>query len=192
MSLTEEQAKTLLQVAKESIKHGLDKNQHLSVAPSDYTEELQENRASFVTLEIHKQLRGCIGTLTAYQPLIRDVAYHAYAAAFSDPRFLKLTRSEFPLLDIHISILSRSEPISFESEEHLIQQLRPGIDGLILTEGAHNKGTFLPSVWESLSNPDDFISHLKQKAGLSPNYWSDTIKVERYTTESISESKAYR
>jgi len=185
MSLTKEQAKTLLQVAKESIQQGLDKNQPLSVVLSDYTEELQENRASFVTLEIHQQLRGCIGTLWAYQPLIRDVAYHAYAAAFSDPRFPKLTREEFPLLDIHISILSLPSPISFESEEHLIEQLRSGIDGLILTEGAH-KGTFLPSVWESLSNPNDFISHLKQKAGLSPNYWSDTIKVERYTTESIS------
>jgi len=75
--------------------------------------------------------------------------------------------------------------MSFDSEEHLIQQLRPGIDGLILTEGMY-KGTFLPAVWESLKEPKEFIQHLKQKAGLSPNYWSNTIKVERYTAELIS------
>jgi len=185
MSLTKEQANTLLQVAKESIQHGLETGQALKVEPSNYAEELQAIRASFVTLEIHNQLRGCIGALTAYQPLVNDVAYHAHAAAFSDPRFMELQRDEFPQLDIHISILSPPKSISFESEEHLVQQLRPGIDGLILTEGMY-KGTFLPSVWESLKEPADFLRHLKRKAGLSPNYWSDNIKVERYIAESIS------
>jgi AmmeMemoRadiSam system protein A len=185
MSLTKENVQTLLQVAKESIKTGLEKNKPLKVEPSDYAEELQENRATFVTLEIHKQLRGCIGTLTAYQSLVSDVADHAYAAAFSDPRFPRLQDNELALLELHISILSLPEPMSFDSEEQLIQQLRPGIDGLILTEGMY-KGTFLPAVWESLKEPKEFLQHLKQKAGLSPNYWSNTIKVERYTAELIS------
>ncbi len=185
MSLIKENVQTLLEVAKESIITGLEKNKPLKVVPSDYAEELQENRATFVTLEIHNQLRGCIGTLTAYQPLVSDVADHAYAAAFSDPRFPRLQRNELSLLELHISILSLPEPMSFDSEEQLIQQLRPGIDGLILTEGVY-KGTFLPAVWESLKEPKEFLQHLKQKAGLSLNYWSNTIKVERYTAELIS------
>jgi AmmeMemoRadiSam system protein A len=184
MSLTKEHGQTLLQVAKESIQHGLDKGRALTVEVLDYDEELRDERATFVTLEIHNKLRGCIGTLVADRPLVSDVAYHAYAAAFSDPRFPSLGRDEFPLLDIHISILSQPEPIDFDSEEHLIQQMRPGEDGLIITEGMY-KGTFLPSVWKSLSDPRDFLRHLKQKAGLPPNYWSDTIEVQRYTTESI-------
>jgi AmmeMemoRadiSam system protein A len=184
MLLTNEQGETLLEVAKQSIKHGLDKGKPLPVEPHDYAPELQKQLATFVTLEINHNLRGCIGTLVAQQPLVRDVAYHAYAAAFSDPRFPRLRHDEIPLLDIHISILSESEPITFGSEEHLIQQLRPGIDGLILTEGMR-KGTFLPSVWESLTEPRDFLRHLKQKAGLPADYWSNQIKVERYTTESI-------
>ena len=73
----------------------------------------------------------------------------------------------------------------FTSEEDLIRQLRPGMDGLILKDG-FNRGTFLPSVWESLPQPRDFLQHLKLKAGLPPNHWSDTIKVDRYTAESIS------
>jgi len=184
MSLTKEQGQTLLQVAQKSIQHGLDKSQPLNVEILDYAEELRSIRATFVTLEIDNKLRGCIGTLIAVRPLVSDVAYHAFAAAFSDPRFPGLGRDEFPLLDIHISILSEPEPIDFDSEEDLIQQIRPGKDGLILTEGMH-KGTFLPSVWESLSDPQDFIRHLKQKAGLPQNYWSDTIEMQRYTTESI-------
>jgi AMMECR1 domain-containing protein len=28
------------------------------------------------------------------------------------------------------------------------------------------RGTFLPSVWESLTEPSDFLQHLKQKSGL--------------------------
>jgi len=184
MSLTKEQGQTLLQVAQKSIQHGLDKSQPLEVEVLDYAKELRETRATFVTLEIDNKLRGCIGTLVAVRPLVSDVAYHAYAAAFSDPRFPGLGRDEFPLLDIHISILSEPEPIDFDSEEDLIQKIRPGKDGLILTEGMY-KGTFLPSVWESLSHPRDFLRHLKQKAGLPQNYWSDSIEVQRYTTESI-------
>lgn len=185
MSLTKKHGKILLEVAKKSIEHGLDKNQPLKVEPTDYAEELREMMATFVTLETHKSLRGCIGTLTAIRPLVSDVVYHAYAAAFSDPRFPGLQREELSYLDIHISILSKPEPMAFDSQEHLIQQLRPGVDGLILIDGWH-QGTFLPSVWESLAEPRDFLRHLKQKAGLEPNHWSDTVEVQRYTTESIN------
>jgi len=76
-------------------------------------------------------------------------------------------------------------PIIFSSEQDLISQLQPNIDGLILVEGPR-RGTFLPSVWEQLPEPKQFLRHLKQKAGLAPDYWSDTIKVYRYQTESIA------
>jgi len=184
MSLTNQNRQTLLTVAKQSIEHGLTTKQPLSVRPTDYAEELREILATFVTLEIYHNLRGCIGTLNAARPLIKDVAHNAHAAAFSDPRFPTLRRDELVNLDIHISILGKPEPMSFNSEEDLIQQLRPGVDGLILTDGWH-KGTFLPSVWESLPQPNDFFRHLKQKAGLLANHWSDAIEVQRYTTESI-------
>ena len=185
MSFTKEQSELLLQVAKQSIWNGVEKGSALTVKPDDYPEELQQPRATFVTLEIHHNLRGCIGTLVAYRPLVSDVAYHAHAAAFSDPRFPGLQRDEFPNLDIHLSVLSQPEPMYFDSEEDLLQQIRPGIDGLILSDDIY-KGTFLPSVWESLPNSRDFLNQLKRKAGLPPNHWSDTLKVERYITESIS------
>lgn len=173
---------TLLEVARASIRHGLRHRQALEVNPGDYPESLRPLRATFVTLEKGGQLRGCIGALTAYQPLVQDVAAHAYAAAFEDPRFPELRMEEFSALEVHISVLSPPEPLHFGSEDELLAQLRPGEDGLIL-HFRHHRGTFLPSVWEHLADPYVFLAQLKQKAGLPLDFWSPELQVERYTTE---------
>lgn len=173
----------LLQLAGESIKKGLC-GETLSVRATDYPEPLRVLRATFVTLHVDAMLRGCIGTLEARQTLVQDVAYNAYSAAFRDPRFSTLTWPEYERLDIHISILSPPEPVEFASEEELLAQLRPRVDGLIIEEDYH-RGTFLPSVWEQLPEPHEFLRQLKRKAGLPPDYWSSRIRVQRYVTESI-------
>nr|WP_236725592.1 AmmeMemoRadiSam system protein A [Candidatus Reidiella endopervernicosa] len=183
-SLTGHEQDDLRQLARDSIRHGLTHGKALDVNASDYSDPLQRQRATFVTLELGGTLRGCIGTLEAHRPLAVDVASNAYAAAFSDPRFPPLDENEFQRLDIHISILTPSEPLLFNGEEDLLEKIRPGIDGLILSEG-YRRGTFLPSVWESLPNPEQFLQHLKLKAGLPADYWSDQIEIERYTTELI-------
>ncbi len=182
--LSMEERNILLEVAHQSIQHGLEHSSAIIVNINDCPASLREERATFVTLNLYGQLRGCIGTLEAHQPLVQDVAHNAYAAAFSDPRFPALTTREFEKIEMHISILSPSEEIDFTSEEDLLQQIRPNIDGLVLSDG-YARGTFLPAVWESLKTPQEFLQHLKLKAGLPANYWSDTIRVERYTTESF-------
>ena len=173
----------LLQLAGESIKQGLC-GETLEVRAADYAAPLREARATFVTLQVDAQLRGCIGTLEARRLLVEDVVINAWSAAFRDPRFPVLTWSEYERIEIHISILSRPEPMQFSSEDDLLAQLRPQVDGLIIEEGLY-RGTFLPSVWEQLPDPREFLRHLKRKAGLHPEYWSSRLRVERYTTESI-------
>lgn len=173
----------LLRLAGESIKKGLC-GEMPAVSATDYPEPLRVLRATFVTLHLEAQLRGCIGTLEARRTLVEDVASNAWSAAFRDPRFSALTWTEFERLDIHISVLSLPEPLQFSSEDELVAQLRPRVDGLIIEEG-FNRGTFLPSVWEQLPDPREFLRQLKHKAGLSPDYWSSRIRVQRYTTESI-------
>jgi len=176
----------LLETARASIQHGLDQGKTLKVTTADYPDELQAQRACFVTLQIAGELRGCIGHLQAMQPLIDDVAENAWAAAFKDPRFAPLSQAEYPRLEIHISILSPPQAMTFTSQEDLLTQIRPGIDGLIL-EDDYRRGTFLPSVWESLPEAADFLAHLKLKAGFPANYWSDKIRISRYTSESITD-----
>jgi len=184
-TLNDELRATLLEVARDSIRYGLQHGRPLTVDPADYPEPLGEERASFVTLNIDGRLRGCMGHLEAVAPLVVDVADNAYAAAFRDPRFPPLSNAEFDDLELHISVLSKPEPMQFSSEEDLLKQIRPGEDGLILEDG-FAKGTFLPSVWESLPKARDFLAHLKVKAGLPPDYWSPSLKVYRYETESFA------
>lgn len=179
-----EHQQILLRVAAASIEHGLSHRKPLMVDPGAYPAELRAKRATFVTIEIEGTLRGCIGTLEATQPLVVDVAQNAYAAAFHEPRFLPLTMEEFRQIDIHISLLHPPVPMPVGSEKELIDRVRPGIDGLILEERGR-RGTLLPSAWDSLPTPTEFVEHLKLKAGLPPDYWSCTLRIHRYTTEVI-------
>ncbi|MGD8784021.1 MAG: AmmeMemoRadiSam system protein A [Thioalkalispiraceae bacterium] len=180
--LNQQEQEQLIDVAKQSIKYGLEHGERLEVDSNDYPASLTPRRATFVTLKKNSQLRGCIGTLTAHAPLVIDVADNAFSAAFKDPRFPPVTEKEFNDLQYHISILSEPEPMQIKNEQDLLDQLRPGIDGVVLHE-VSRRSTFLPSVWESLSDPKSFIENLKLKAGLDKDYWSDTIHFERYTVE---------
>jgi AmmeMemoRadiSam system protein A len=183
--LSNSHRKQLLEIAEASIRHGLTEGHALPVNTEEYPEEFRQRRACFVTLNRNGDLRGCIGHLEAVQPLVADIAENAYAAAFHDPRFPRLSERELVDLDIHISILTPARPLEFSSQQDLIRRLRPGIDGLILEDGTR-RGTFLPSVWESLPDPRSFLAHLKLKAGLPAGYWSDSITIYRYETESFS------
>lgn len=174
----------LQEVAARSIATGLERGIPLELNPADYPEPLRAIRATFVTLEIDGALRGCIGVLDAFRPLVEDVAQNAFAAAFQDPRFPQLRPDEFPRLTIKISVLTPPEPLEFSSQSDLLGRIRPGVDGLILTDQGR-RGTFLPSVWEQLPDPASFLEHLKRKAGLPFGYWSDTLRVSRYATESF-------
>ena len=182
MSFTElntEDKNLLLETAKKSISYGLQHHCALPIKPGNFSKLLQTIGATFVTLNINGQLRGCIGTLEAHQPLITDVSEHAFAAAFEDPRFPAVAEHEIDQLEISISILTPSEPVNFISEKDLLTQLRPGVDGLIFQSGFH-KATFLPAVWEQLKQPEDFLNHLKLKAGLNENDWPADVRISRY------------
>lgn len=178
-----EHRQTLLGLASAAIEKGLG-GERLTVRAADYPDPLRAARATFVTLHVSHELRGCIGTLEARRTLVEDVAHNARAAAFEDPRFPPLARAEFEHLAIHISVLSTPEPVAFASEEELLRQLRPHVDGLILQAGLR-RGTFLPSVWEQLPEPREFLRHLKRKAGLPADYWAADIRVSRYVAASI-------
>ncbi|RMG33690.1 MAG: AmmeMemoRadiSam system protein A [Gammaproteobacteria bacterium] len=175
----------MLEVARRSITHGLEKGAPLRVDPRRFPEKLQARRACFVTLNRESQLRGCIGHLEPVQTLIEDVAENAFAAAFRDPRFPPLQANETADLEIHISVLSEPEPLPFEDEQDLLAKLRPGVDGLILEAPLGHRGTFLPSVWEQLPHPRDFLAHLRLKAGLPADFPLQQVRLWRYTTESF-------
>ena len=143
-------------------------------------EALAQPGATFVTLIKDGELRGCIGTLAAVRSLRTDVEANAVAAAFRDPRFLPLRGVEFVATSVEVSVLSASEPIAFHDEAHLLAQLRPGVDGVILEYG-RRRATFLPQVWDTIGEPRGFLEALKHKAGLPPGFWHPRVNVARYS-----------
>jgi hypothetical protein len=174
----------LLQLARRSIEHGLAHGCALPVDCSRFSPALRRHRACFVTLHLDDKLRGCVGSLRPRSALVEELSRAAHSAAFRDPRFPPLRSDEARAVHIHVSALSRPEQLHFSSEQELLDELRPGVDGVILTEG-DKLGTFLPEVWERFPHPRDFLTQLRVKAGLPVDHWSETLRVERYTTESF-------
>ena len=183
-SLSLEDRERLRDVALRSIQHGLEEGKAFEPELAASGLGLTTPGATFVTLEIEGNLRGCIGTFEARHPLIVDVAKNAFAAAFLDHRFSPITPKEVSRLDLHISLLGPLRPLEARDRQDLLDQLRPGVDGLLLEDLPH-RSTFLPQVWESLQEPADFLEELLRKAGLSRNHWSNTIRFFRYEVEEI-------
>jgi uncharacterized protein len=176
--MSTEQGRILIPIARAAIGRELGKPH----AASEDAPWLQEHGASFVTLTQEDQLRGCIGSLMAHRPLLEDVMENAIAAAFHDPRFSPLSAYEFEYTQVEISLLSAAEPMTFAGERDALTQLRPHVDGVIFEYGRY-RSTFLPQVWEQLPDPVEFMAHLKYKAGLSTTFWSEEVKLSRYTVQ---------
>ncbi len=151
------------------------------------TPALQVNGASFVTLKRDGELRGCVGSVRAFRALVDDVRNHAVAAACRDERFEPVRADELPRLQIEVSRLSEPEFLEFSDEDALCQQLRPGVDGLILFSGCRS-ATFLPVVWEQFAEPHQFLAALKAKAGLDPSRPTPNPMAARYQVNSISDA----
>jgi AmmeMemoRadiSam system protein B/AmmeMemoRadiSam system protein A len=185
-SIVRQYGSTLLQLAAASLKRGLSHHEPVQLDLDSFPPVLTEPGASFVTLEKNDgELRGCIGSLQAHAPLARDIADNAFKAGFKDPRFPPLTVDELTGLTLHISLLSPAFAMEIKDEADLLSQLRPGIDGLIIQDGMR-RALFLPSVWEKLPDKRQFLHHLKLKAGLHADHWSDNFTASRFITEGIN------
>ncbi|MDO8388893.1 MAG: AmmeMemoRadiSam system protein A [Actinomycetota bacterium] len=163
------------QAVESAVLHGA--TMHPDVA--DYPRSLAEPGAAFVTLRRHGRLRGCIGTLVAADPLVVAVADKARAAALADPRFDPVGPAELDDLEVSVSVLSAPRPLVVGDFDGLVVALQPGIDGVVV-EAGHHRATFLPSVWEELSQPLQFLDALWRKAGLLPRSWPHGIAISRY------------
>ncbi|MDR4513259.1 AmmeMemoRadiSam system protein A [Nitrosomonas sp.] len=183
-----ERGRILLSIARRSIADALQIDTAGDVAFVDTMAQwLAEPGATFITLTQQQRLRGCIGSLQAHQSLLENVRRNAVAAALHDNRFSPVTVREFASIDIEASLLSALEPLTFVNEKGASSQLRPGIDGVILTWGVH-RSTFLPQVWDSLPQTHEFLVQLKLKAGLDADFWDDAICLSRYTVQKWRET----
>lgn len=187
-SLTDEEKELLLKLARQALTEGVGGTPLQPLDLEKLPESLRQPGATFVTLTRHGELRGCVGTLEAYQPLAEDVREHALAAALADYRFPPVTPEELPELEIEISRLTQPQLLEYKDGEDLLQRLRPGVDGVILRDGPL-RATFLPQVWEKLPDTAQFLDHLCAKMGAEPGIWRyKKIKVYTYQVEEFHET----
>ena len=168
--LSPEERTLLLAQARQALTSGV---RGAPLAPLDleaFPPKLRQPGVAFVTLTMGGQLRGCVGALEAYQPLVEDVREHAVAAGLKDYRFPPVTSDELPQLSIEISRLTPPELLEYDGPDELLTKLRPGVDGVVIKDGLQ-RATFLPQVWEKLPSPVTFLEHLCQKMGAPANLW---------------------
>ncbi len=185
--LTSDERGILLRLARRSIEAAVN---HKPLPPLDrdgLPARLLQPGASFVTLTIRNELRGCVGALVPYGPLVDDVREHAVAAALEDRRFRPVSSDELPLLRIEISRLTLPEELEYNSPLELPDLIRPNIDGVTVFDG-WQRATFLPQVWEKLPDTELFLDHLCQKMGAAPDLWRRRIlRVQTYQVEEFHE-----
>lgn len=185
--LTEEEGKCLLEVARRTIEQHLFDRKGPKKPDADFPSIFYAHRGTFVTLTIQGGLRGCIGHITPQETLLEGIKANAINAAFQDPRFQPLTRSEWKNVKIEISILTDPKPLSYADANDLLKKLRPHVDGVILKKGYH-QSTFLPQVWEQLPDKDEFLTHLCLKAGLAGEEWrKGDLEVTTYEVQAFEE-----
>jgi uncharacterized protein len=187
-TLTQAERQQLLALARYSVAAAASQLPLPEIDPGQFSARLFEPGASFVTLtEANGDLRGCIGALEAYQPLVMDVREHAAAAAVDDYRFFPVQPDEVDDLHIEISRLTQPEVLEYQDPAELPGLLRPGVDGVILRDGIQ-RATFLPQVWEKLPDAERFLGHLCQKMGAPSNLWKrKKLLVQIYQVEEFHE-----
>jgi len=171
-SFTDENGLALIRLARRTIMERLgQKTDDGSEAAAGLADPRFDDRlGTFVTLKIDGQLRGCIGSLAPVESLREGVRRNAVNAAFRDPRFAPLSAGELDRVEIEVSILTEPQPLAFRDSDELLARLRVNVDGVIIRKGGAS-ATFLPQVWEQLPRPEEFLSRLCMKAGLSMDAW---------------------
>ena len=193
---TTEEKRHMLKLAREVIVKTLQKKK--IEVPKDCPAKLKEKGAVFVTLEKdaagEKHLRGCIGSLVAYRPLVEDLIENAVNAAFYDPRFEPVAEEELKNIEIEISVLTKPAELKFSNAEDLIRKLNAPEDGVVLSKGG-KRATFLPVVWEHFKTngryyKEGFLTELCLKAGLMPYSWKEGCKIEIYHAILVRENES--
>lgn len=186
MKLSVDQKTQLLEIARNSIRSYFEKKNFQN--KENYSRVFYEKLATFVTLTIKDNLRGCIGELYPRRTLIESIKSNAIAAAFEDTRFEPLKESEFNDTKIEISILSKPNLFKYNKIDELIDYFQKFKYGVILDFGNGIVSTYLPQVWQEISDPNEFLGSLSEKAGMNYlDFMNDDVKIFTYTVENFKE-----
>jgi len=182
------QGQYLVSLARQSIEGYLTNGK--KTMPRNADGALSEKRGVFVTLETHPshELRGCIGYPMPIKELALATVDCALSAAFEDPRFPPVEKSELSRLVMEVSVLSVPEELRVKKPEEYLKRIKVGRDGLIISYG-YSSGLLLPQVpveWNW--NEEEFLCQVCEKAGLPRNMWqSPSARISSFSAQIFSE-----
>jgi AmmeMemoRadiSam system protein B/AmmeMemoRadiSam system protein A len=180
--LTAAEKKTLFAIARDTLGWCVaGEKDPFSFDAYDLTTLMKTATATFVTLKIRGELRGCIGSLAPVEPLFRSVHNNTINAALRDPRFLPVRADELPLISIDVSILSPIRDIPSYKDFKIGQQ------GIIMEKGNH-RAVYLPEVaTEQGWTVEETLTSLSLKAGLDPQAWREGARFKVFESAVLSE-----
>jgi AmmeMemoRadiSam system protein A len=159
-----ESGQIVLQVARRGLEEYVRYGQTYQPQLLELTASLREPGASFVTLTNRGELRGCIGRTLAKISLAEDVVRNA-AAASRDFRFAPVDPDELLDIRLEVTVLSPFQELAYDNFDDLLDKLRPGIDGVMLTQNV-KRALLLPQVWHRLPDKTQFLEAIAHKAGI--------------------------
>jgi AmmeMemoRadiSam system protein A len=178
---------TLLRLARQAMEQAVRGEKQAALDAARFTARLRAPGASFATLTKSGELRGCIGALEPYQPLVQDVREHAAAAALEDPRFPPVQIAELDQIEIELSCLTVPEKFEYKSAEELLAGLHPHVHGVLLRDG-FRRATYLPQVWAKIPDKAAFMDSLCEKMGVPADLWRHKhLEIFLYQVEEFHE-----
>jgi AmmeMemoRadiSam system protein A len=191
MPVDEPTKRLLVNIARYSLVEYLVNCQHYEPPLEELPARLQEPGASFITLYLSGELRGCVGSVEPRYPLAVDVARNAVVAATQDPRFVPVSPAELDRIRLSVTVLNPLQPLAYAGEQDLVHKLRPGVDGVLLTWQMH-RSLLLPQVWKHIEEPHEFLRALAYKGGIPARELTanpPTVNVYTFTAESCAEDE---
>ena len=181
--LTDTQRRVLLDLARAAVEA-----QVAGATPPDVPSiALPDATGTFVTVRMHGELRGCLGTLQRTDGLAGDVARCAADAASADPRFAPVSPTELEGLSIDISVLGPLEPI----DPRIADSIVIGRHGLVVEQGRHQACSSAGrSEWGWTTN--QFLAQTCLKAGLSRDAWQRGASVFRFEADVFGERDQHK
>ena len=160
----------LLSAARDTLHSYLSNNVMPSFDLASYPPEALEPCGAFVTLKRHGELRGCIGTIYPGGPLLEEVVHNAISAALNDSRFAPVTFADLAELTIEVSVLTPPWRLEASGSAAILAALTPLRHGVILQRGSL-RSTYLPQVWQEISDKETFLDSLCRKGGMPRGAW---------------------
>ena len=179
-------SKDLLDVISASINDALLHDKKFKPSRKKYNDSLFNKGAVFVDAIQDGKVIAQEGSLIPEKAVALDIAQNIYKVFKNNSNVIN--QQNIKILKIKVYILTSYEAVKYSSELDLLKKLTQNIDGVVIRDG-DRQAVFLPSEWKNASSKEEFLKNLKLKAGLSPIYWSNDIKIYKFRTVEVNNNE---